>query len=40
MHYEMFAFNTAPPDAFAAEAARVGQPCRVLRCGERWRRDP
>lgn len=36
MHYDMFAFNTAPPDAFVAEAARLGQPCRVLRCGERW----
>jgi L-ascorbate metabolism protein UlaG (beta-lactamase superfamily) len=36
MHYEMFEFNTSPPDAFAAEAARLGQPCRVLRCGERW----
>jgi L-ascorbate metabolism protein UlaG (beta-lactamase superfamily) len=40
MHYEMFAFNTAPPDAFVAEAARLGQRCQVLRCGERWRRDP
>jgi L-ascorbate metabolism protein UlaG (beta-lactamase superfamily) len=34
-HYDMFAFNTASPDPFAAEAARLGQPCRVLRCGER-----
>ena len=40
MHYDMFAFNTASPDAFVAEAARVGQACRVLRCGERWSRDP
>jgi L-ascorbate metabolism protein UlaG (beta-lactamase superfamily) len=35
-HYEMFAFNTATPDEFLAEAARIGQPCKVLRCGERW----
>jgi L-ascorbate metabolism protein UlaG (beta-lactamase superfamily) len=34
-HYEMFAFNTEPPDAFAAEAGRIGQAFRILRCGER-----
>jgi L-ascorbate metabolism protein UlaG (beta-lactamase superfamily) len=34
-HFEMFAFNTAPPDAFAAECARLGQPYRVMRAGER-----
>jgi L-ascorbate metabolism protein UlaG (beta-lactamase superfamily) len=39
MHYEMFAFNTASPDAFVAEAERLGQRCRVLRCGERWSGD-
>jgi L-ascorbate metabolism protein UlaG (beta-lactamase superfamily) len=39
MHYEMFAFNTASPDAFVAEAERIGQRCRVLRCGERWTPD-
>jgi L-ascorbate metabolism protein UlaG (beta-lactamase superfamily) len=39
MHYEMFAFNTASPDAFVAEAERIGQPYRVLRCGERWSRS-
>lgn len=33
-HYEMFAFNTASPDAFVAEAARIGQAVRVLRAGE------
>ncbi len=32
-HYEMFEFNTASPDAFVAEADRLGQPVRVLRCG-------
>jgi L-ascorbate metabolism protein UlaG (beta-lactamase superfamily) len=36
LHYDMFAFNTASPDAFVAEAERVGQGYRVLRCGERW----
>jgi L-ascorbate metabolism protein UlaG (beta-lactamase superfamily) len=35
MHYEMFAFNTEPPDAFVAACARLGQPHRVLRAGER-----
>jgi len=35
-HYEMFAFNTASPEAFVAEARRLGQRCRVLRAGERW----
>jgi L-ascorbate metabolism protein UlaG (beta-lactamase superfamily) len=34
-HYEMFAFNTAPPDAFVAEARRLGHPRAVLRAGER-----
>jgi L-ascorbate metabolism protein UlaG (beta-lactamase superfamily) len=34
-HYEMFEFNTAPPDAFVAECERLGQPHRVLRAGER-----
>jgi len=32
----MFAFNTASPEAFVAEARRLGQRCRVLRAGERW----
>ncbi len=35
-HYEMFSFNTASPDLFSAEAQRLGQPYRVLRCGERF----
>lgn len=38
-HYEMFEFNTASPAAFEAEAARIGQPFRVLRCGERLASD-
>ena len=34
-HYEMFEFNTVPPDEFAGECERIGQPYRVLKCGER-----
>ena len=34
-HFEMFEFNTASPDDFVDECARLGQPCRVLRAGER-----
>ena len=35
-HFEMFEFNTASPDEFVAECRRIGQPYRVLQCGERW----
>jgi L-ascorbate metabolism protein UlaG (beta-lactamase superfamily) len=35
MHYEMFAFNTESPELFIATAERLGQACRVLRCGDR-----
>jgi len=35
MHYEMFEFNTASPDAFVQEAERLGQDVVVLRAGER-----
>lgn len=35
-HFEMFTFNTDSPDAFVAACAKIEQPCRVLRCGERW----
>jgi len=35
-HYDMFEFNTAPPDAFAETCRRLGQPFRILRCGERF----
>ena len=38
-HYDMFEFNTASPDAFAAECERLGQPYRVLRQGERLTLD-
>ena len=34
-HYEMFTFNSEPPDEFMAAAAALGQPVRVLRAGER-----
>jgi L-ascorbate metabolism protein UlaG (beta-lactamase superfamily) len=35
MHFEMFEFNTEPPDAFVAACERLSQPYRVLRAGER-----
>jgi L-ascorbate metabolism protein UlaG (beta-lactamase superfamily) len=35
-HYDMFGFNTASPAVFFAECQRLGQPCRVLKAGERW----
>jgi L-ascorbate metabolism protein UlaG (beta-lactamase superfamily) len=33
-HFDMFEFNTAPPEEFAAECRRLGQRCRTLRNGE------
>lgn len=39
MHYEMFEFNTASPAEFVAECGRLGQPHRVLKCGETWASD-
>jgi len=35
-HYDMFEFNTASPDLFAATARELGQPFRILECGEQW----
>jgi L-ascorbate metabolism protein UlaG (beta-lactamase superfamily) len=35
-HFEMFEFNTATPDAFVETCRRLGQPFRILRCGERF----
>jgi L-ascorbate metabolism protein UlaG (beta-lactamase superfamily) len=35
MHFEMFEFNTEPPDVFVVACDRLGQPYRVLRAGER-----
>ncbi len=34
-HFEMFEFNTEPPDEFIAACEQLKQPYRVLRCGER-----
>jgi L-ascorbate metabolism protein UlaG (beta-lactamase superfamily) len=34
-HYDMFEFNTASPDLFAAECERLDQPYRVLELGEK-----
>lgn len=34
-HYQMFEFNTEPPDEFIAACARLAQDCRVPQCGER-----
>jgi L-ascorbate metabolism protein UlaG (beta-lactamase superfamily) len=39
-HYNMFAFNTEPPDLFVASCERLGQPYRVLECGERFEYRP
>ena len=36
-HYDMFTFNTADPADFARAAENLGQPYRVLQCGEPWR---
>ncbi len=35
-HYEMFEFNTASPEPFINAARDLGQPVRLLRCGEHW----
>lgn len=35
MHFEMFVFNSEPPDAFIQACERIGQVHRVLRAGER-----
>lgn len=35
-HYEMFHFNTASPAEFVETCHLLGQPCAVLRAGERW----
>jgi L-ascorbate metabolism protein UlaG (beta-lactamase superfamily) len=35
-HYDMFEFNTASTDLFVSTARELGQPFRVLKCGERW----
>lgn len=35
-HFEMFEFNTEPPDEFVSACQRLGQDFRVMRCGERF----
>jgi L-ascorbate metabolism protein UlaG (beta-lactamase superfamily) len=35
-HFDMFEFNTASPDEFIHECRKLGQPFKVLRCGEQW----
>jgi L-ascorbate metabolism protein UlaG (beta-lactamase superfamily) len=39
-HFDMFAFNTEPPDAFVAECQRLGQACRVLENGAGTNLEP
>jgi L-ascorbate metabolism protein UlaG (beta-lactamase superfamily) len=34
-HYDMFEFNSESPAEFVTACARLQQPCRVMRCGER-----
>jgi L-ascorbate metabolism protein UlaG (beta-lactamase superfamily) len=36
-HFDMFEFNTATPDEFIHHCEKLGQPFKVLRCGEQWR---
>ena len=35
-HYDMFEFNTASPEEFIEECQILGQPFKLLRCGEKW----
>jgi L-ascorbate metabolism protein UlaG (beta-lactamase superfamily) len=35
-HFEMFEFNTASPEEFIDECRRLGEPFKMLRCGEPW----
>jgi L-ascorbate metabolism protein UlaG (beta-lactamase superfamily) len=35
-HFDMFEFNTASPDEFVHQCRKLGQPFKVLRCGEQW----
>jgi L-ascorbate metabolism protein UlaG (beta-lactamase superfamily) len=39
-HYDMFSFNTESPDAFTESCEQLGQPFRVLQCGERLTISP
>jgi L-ascorbate metabolism protein UlaG (beta-lactamase superfamily) len=33
-HFDMFEFNTEPPDEFIAECRKLGQACQILRAGQ------
>ncbi|MDP8243741.1 MAG: MBL fold metallo-hydrolase [Candidatus Hinthialibacter antarcticus] len=35
-HFDLFEFNSVTPDAFIAEAERIGQPYKRMQNGERW----
>ena len=35
-HFDMFKFNTASPEEFVTQCSRLGQPYKILQCGERW----
>ena len=35
-HFDMFEFNTASPAGFIRECQKLGQPYKVLCCGEQW----
>ncbi len=39
-HYDMFVFNSEPPDLFIVTCESLGQPYCVLRNGERWSSEP
>jgi L-ascorbate metabolism protein UlaG (beta-lactamase superfamily) len=35
-HFEIFEFNSASLDEFIDQCRELGQPFKVLRCGEQW----
>jgi len=39
-HFDMFEFNTAAPDEFTHQCQKLGQPFKVLRCGEPMAMQP
>ena len=38
-HFDMFEFNTASPAGFIRECQKLGQPYKVLCCGEQWHNE-
>jgi L-ascorbate metabolism protein UlaG (beta-lactamase superfamily) len=38
-HYDMFTFNTADPEELVTASIELGQPAKVLQCGEPWNSD-